>query len=124
MRRSPYLALGAVIALSGCATLFSSKSKKIPLVSDPQGAEVFLNGNRVGVTPMNLKIDNGKSQTITFRKAGYKEVSCQLTAKTGAGWVILDVLAGLVPIIIDAATGDWSQVKESSCTVALPPANS
>jgi hypothetical protein len=112
----------ALLVLSGCATLFASKSKEIPLVSEPQAAEVLLDGNRVGLTPMTLKIDNGKSQVVTFRKAGYKDVSCQLNAKTGAGWVVLDILGGLIPIIIDAATGDWKQVKETNCTVTLPVA--
>jgi len=120
MRQYGGLVSGMVL-LTSCATLFASKSKGIPLVSEPQGAEVYLDGNRVGITPMNVSIDNGKSQVVTFKKAGYKDVTCQLTAKTGAGWVILDILGGLVPIIIDAATGDWKQVKESSCTLTLPP---
>lgn len=89
------------------------------MASDPHGAEVFLDGNRVGTTPMRLRVDNGKSQVVTFKKAGYKDVSCQLTSKTGAGWVVLDVLTGLVPIVIDAATGNWKQVKESGCSVTL-----
>ncbi len=115
-------ALGAAVLLSGCATLFASKSKELSLISDPQGAEVYINGSRVGVTPMNFRVDNNKPQTVTFRKAGHKEVSCHLTTKTGAGWIVLDVLAGLVPVIIDAATGDWKQLDGSSCSVALPPA--
>jgi hypothetical protein len=35
--------------------------------------------------------------------------------KAGGGWIVLDVLAGLVPVIIDAATGEWSSVDEEDC---------
>ena len=30
-----------------------------------------------------------------------------LTNRIGAGWVVLDILGGVVPVIIDAATGAW-----------------
>ncbi|MDX2059486.1 MAG: PEGA domain-containing protein [Gemmatimonadales bacterium] len=122
MRRFPSaVALMSLVALGGCATLLASKSKEISLTTEPAGAEVLVNGNRVGLTPMRLKVEHGKSHTITFRKAGHRDMSCELTAKTGAGWVILDVLTGLVPIIIDAATGDWKQVKGDGCSVTLTP---
>ena len=48
---------------------------------------------------MQLKVDHGKSHTVTFRKAGHRDMTCQLSAKTGAGWVVLDVLTGLVPML-------------------------
>ncbi len=32
----------------------------------------------------------------------------------GRGWVVFDVLTGLVPIVIDAATNSWSQTKGST----------
>ena len=93
------LALPALLCLTGCATILASKSKMVPLASTPSGAEVLLDGNPVGVTPMQLKVDHGKSHTVTFRKAGHRDMTCQLSAKTGAGWVVLDVLTGLVPML-------------------------
>ncbi len=56
-----------------------------------------------------------------FRKEGYKEASCTLMRSTGAGWVILDILGGLIPVAIDAATGSWNQTKGSSCSGKLEP---
>jgi hypothetical protein len=112
---------GVVVLSSGCAAIFGAKQKSFDLQSSPAGAEVFLNGNRVGTTPVKVKLSNQKEHTFVFRKEGFKESSCTLARGTDAGWVILDILGGLVPIVIDAATGSWSQTKGSSCTGNLEP---
>lgn len=75
----------------------------------------------MGETPLKVKLSNTKAHTITFKKEGYKDTSCQLEKGTGAGWVILDVVTGLVPVIIDAATNNWSQTKSHECTQTLAP---
>jgi hypothetical protein len=121
MRWAPILMLSLTMPLAGCAAILGSHQKDFEFNSNPQQADVFVNGSRVGSTPMKLRLDNHKAQEVVFRKEGYKEVSCKLEKGVGAGWVILDVLGGLVPIVIDAATNSWSQVKGSSCTGTLEP---
>ncbi len=37
----------------------------------------------------------------------------------GGGWVVLDVIFGLVPVIVDAATGRWFYPSEDNVKVAL-----
>ena len=39
--------------------------------------------------------------------------------KMAAGWIILDILFGFWPIIIDAATGDWKTVDTDVVMVNL-----
>lgn len=113
--------LALVIALSGCAAIFGSKQKNFDLRSTPTGAEVFLDGARVGTTPFKINLSNQKEHTFVFRQAGYKDVTCQLAKGTGGGWVVADILLGLVPVIIDAATGAWSQTQGDSCMASMEP---
>jgi len=108
------------LAGSGCATLFAHKTVMAPLSTDPPGAEVFVDGHRVGQTPMTFELSQRREHVITFRKAGYKEATCTIARSVGAGWVILDVLGGLVPVIIDAATGSWYGSNPKACNVNLP----
>jgi hypothetical protein len=116
------LVLGfSMILLTGCAAIFGSKEKEFDLRSTPSDAEVFLNGNRMGTTPVTVKLSNQAEQTFVFRKEGYKDATCTLVKGTGAGWVILDILGGLVPVVVDAATGSWSQTKGNSCRGNLQP---
>lgn len=93
----------------------------IPVATTPAGADVFLDGNRLGTTPVKVQVERKKPHTLVFRKEGYKEASCILATSTGAGWVILDILTGLVPVVIDAVTGDWTKVG-GDCTLTLEKA--
>ena len=121
MRPRYVLASPLLLALTGCAALFGSKQKDFNLNSSPPGAEVYLNGNRLGATPVRVKLSNLAEHTFVFRREGYREATCTLSRGTDGGWVVLDILAGLVPVIIDAATNSWSQTKGDGCAQALEP---
>ena len=56
---------------------------------------------------------------IQFAKEGYETVSCQLNAKVNVVILVLDIFGGLVPAIVDAATGNWTTLQEDACSVAL-----
>lgn len=119
MRTASVVALA--VSSGGCATLFNDSLKTVAMTSQPTEAEVWVNGNRLGTTPVSLDLTNSESHTVVFRKAGYKEVTCMLRANVDALWVVLDVLAGLVPIIVDAATGAWKGIEQGACNMVLPP---
>lgn len=113
-----------VALLQGCAAILGSKSTNVAAISQPPGAEVYLDGARVGVTPDTIAVESKKSHTLSLRLPGYKEDSCVLTSSVDGGWVILDVLVGgLVGIIVDAATSEWNELTKKSCNVVLSPTN-
>jgi hypothetical protein len=37
----------------------------------------------------------------------------------GAGWTVLDVLGGLIPLIVDAATCSWNQLENTTVRCLL-----
>jgi hypothetical protein len=110
-----------LVSTSGCAAIFGTKEKDFGLTSDPAGAEVYLNGNRIGTTPVRIRLSNLSTHVFVFKRAGYQDATCTLNRGTDAGWVILDVLSGLVPVVIDAATNNWSQTKGEECSQKLEP---
>jgi len=123
MKAKPILTTALLLLVSagvGCGTLFNAKRKTVTFASEPAGADILVNGNRVGSTPYQMELEQGKPYTITFRKAGHHDVTCMIGNSVGAGWVILDILGGLVPIIIDAVTGDWNSLDKNACTATLP----
>lgn len=73
----------------------------------------------MGTTPVQLSLKADKSYTIEFRKEGYESVTRVVNTKVGAGWIVLDVLGGLIPVIIDAATGAWNQLDQDAVNAAL-----
>lgn len=95
-----------LLVSTSCAALFNGSRGKVQVNSNPSGAEVFVDGVRSGKTPILLKLDSRKPHVLTLKNGG-KEESYTLNNKLGAGWIVLDVLGGLAPIVIDAATGAW-----------------
>lgn len=104
---------------SSCATILASKRASVNVSSNLDGTEVYVNGFRQGVTPLQITLEKGKDHTIEFRKDGYLSTTRVVGQKMSAGWLILDILMGFWPIIIDAATGDWKTLDTNVVMVNL-----
>lgn len=113
------IVLVSAISLVGCATLFKQKSRTVAFNSDPQGAEIYINGNRMGKTPMPMNLSNLKAVTVTFKKEGYDDKTYIINTKVGGGWVVLDCLGGFIPVIIDAVTENWYNLDTDEVKVML-----
>ena len=105
--------------LSSCATLFKGTTDEVRFDSVPQRAQVFINGTFMGETPISFKLECKKTYVIEFRKEGYSPRTYNITNHVGAGWIILDVLAGLVGVIVDAATGAWYSLDQKNVDAVL-----
>ncbi len=89
---------------SGCAALVADSETPIAMRSDPEGAEVWVDGNKMGVTPDTLELANKSRHVVTFKKDG-REATAVIQRRVGEGWVVLDILVGLIPATLDAITG-------------------
>ncbi len=107
-----------LIATTGCGTLFNRNLKPVMLDSDPQGADVYVDGNRVGKTPINVEMEKKHSANLTFKKEGYEEKTAIIQSQLVPGLLILD-LFGLVPLVVDAATSNWNDLDKGNLKVLL-----
>ena len=108
-----------LLILSSCATIFKGNSNNVNFMSDPPGAKVYANGNLIGTTPIKLKLESKKVYHLEFKKEGYETKNFTITNHVGAGWIVLDVLFGLIPVIIDASTGSWYELDQSNINAVL-----
>ncbi|MFO7999104.1 MAG: PEGA domain-containing protein [Bacteroidales bacterium] len=117
------IALGLLLMTAplyfGCATLLAPKTHPLSIASEPQGAQVFVNGVNMGTTPVQLNLKADQNYTIEFRKEGYEIQNHIVNSQVGAGWVIVDVLFGIVPVVVDAATGAWNKLDQESVEAVL-----
>lgn len=102
-----YFMIILILVYSGCATIFSGSKQEIQLNSTPPGATILINGNDEGTTPAKVSLRKGKEYVIEFIKDGYKKKTLRLSYSLGIGWLILDIVVGLVGVIVDAATSNW-----------------
>ena len=116
---SVLVTISFILSLSSCATIFKGTSEEVSFNSEPQKAEVWVNGTKRGETPLALKLESKRTYTIEFRKEGFESKSHTITNHVGAGWIILDVFAGLVGVIVDAATGAWYSFDQKNVNAIL-----
>jgi hypothetical protein len=105
--------------LTSCALIFKGTKQEVNFGSDPQRADVYVNGAKLGETPFAIELVTKNTYTIEFRKEGYESKTVLINNKIGAGWVILDILLGLVPVVVDAATGAWYSLDQKNVNAIL-----
>ena len=109
----------AFAALSNCATVFNDQEPLVGIGSQPAGAEVYVNGEYVGATPVQVELSVHREHTIVFRKEGFDDRTFRLSNEVGVLWIVLDVVTGLIPLIVDAATGNWLELSDETVDVVL-----
>jgi hypothetical protein len=114
------LALCSLLA-GGCASIVKGTTQPIPVSSDPTGADVKLDGNRVGQTPMTVEVKRKTDHLLTLEKAGYQSESVAITRNIG-GAVFGNILAGgLVGWGVDAVSGAQYNLTPATINVSLKP---
>ena len=107
------------MVLVGCATVLSGNSEDIRIQSKPEEAEVIINNIPRGHTPLRLELEKSKSYTIEIKHPDYPPRYITLDKSVNTGWVILDVLCGFIPIIVDASTGAWYNFSDDFINVSF-----
>lgn len=65
--------------LSGCATVISGTSQTLTFNSEPDGAEVYVDGAMIGTTPVSVSVGKNDKDSFMIQKEGYKTVTRDIT---------------------------------------------
>jgi hypothetical protein len=128
------LALAALAALSGCATIISGSKQEVTFNSNPQAAEVLIYqgyapaapgaGDIVvfgAKTPAVASLPRGKWYTAVVRAPGYAEVRVRIDKEFNL-WVLGNILCGgLLGGAIDYLTGAFWKLDPDDVMVSLVP---
>jgi len=97
-----FAVLSAVMVMTSCATIIDPGPDKINVTSDPEGATVIYNGEKVGETPTIVEVDRSGTAVLTFEKDEYYPVTV-VPPKVINGWSYLGGIFMLVDEILDNA---------------------
>ena len=99
-----FLLIPSLFWLSSCAVLYHGSNQVIPVTSNPKGVEVYVDGERVGVTPLEVELARASSHTLLLRH-GDLEREVIITNTLEGGMVALDLIpaAAEVTLIIVAS---------------------
>jgi hypothetical protein len=125
MRRIALLSFPAVLlaSLSGCATIFEGTKQQVTIDSNVRGAEVLLNGSRIGTTPFSGEIPRVGKPTLLVRAPGYVPKKAYLHTETPGTFYLqfFLMMAGLPFTTTDMVSGAWIRYAPNSYVVELQP---
>jgi len=111
----------AAILVSGCATVTTGRHQRVPIDSNPQGANVSVNSGFKGVTPCSFDLERNKEHIIRISKEGYKTAQVVLR-KTICGSTCGNViLGGIIGLGVDAMSGAMFKLIPEKVSVNLVP---
>lgn len=108
------------LAVTGCGTIIGGSHDEVHVRTSPENTEVSVDPQGQTLrTPTTLSLDRDQDYLLTFSKKGYESQEVQLEHNLRVGILAGDILFGLVPIIVDAATGNWYEVEPERVDVTL-----
>lgn len=128
-RRHAWLSLLActLMLTSSCATILAGKKNTIHVAQgSPAAAQVYLDGVYLGDAPLNMRIDKHRIQQgsiIEFRREGYETQRYSVVRKVHGLYTAADILTGVIPLIIDTATGNIYRPNTRHLSYELQPLN-
>src|SRR5437879_2113736 len=125
MNRMPCLTLGLVclampFTVGACGLIFGGTRQTIQANSSPPGTTITTTPTTATLTtPASVSLERKKDYTLVFSKAGYTSADVQVAHHVRGGIIVLDILFGLIPVIVDAATGAWNSLSPNMINVTL-----
>ncbi len=113
------LSMVLILSVTGCATLFAGSST-VPVVTNPPGAFVYVNGVPVGQTPTAIALEPDRPANIQIYLPGFQPVQ-MWRQKSITGWFWVNILFW-PGFFVDLATGKYNKYDDTGIALGLTPA--
>lgn len=113
------MVLAAAMTSTGCGTMFGGSRQLIQAASIPEGATVAAAGTAGSRTPTSLSLERKNNYVLEFSAPGYTTQRVDVQKSLRGGIVVLDILGGVLPVIVDAITGGWYKLSPEQVNAML-----
>ena len=111
-----------IIASSpGCATIATGggEDQAVRVSSTPRGADVFVNDELVGKTPMSIRLPRKDDHHVRIEKVGYQPYEKELHSGLNAWMFGNIILGGLIGLGVDLLSGASSGLDRTNVSPTL-----
>ncbi len=121
MKKLVVVVMGLLFLSTGCiGTIFNGSSEEVTFNSSPSGANVYIDGAFVGLTPLSVDLDRGSSHTAKISLDGYQDESFRIKKSANGGIIIADIfITGGIGLIIDLATGGMYNLNPTDISTSM-----
>ncbi len=120
LKNSKFALYLLIFGVTGCASMYGDNTRQVSVNSEPEGANVYINGKNYGTTPTTVTLPTYVygGMPITVKKDGYVDQDVQINAQfqTVGLWNILNFPIGF---IIDSADGDAIKLDPDSTKLSV-----
>lgn len=114
------LCLAFAFATVGCGTILNGTRQTVAIQSTPAGATVTtVPAGETSTTPGSITLERKNNYVLTFTADGYEPAEAHLRREMSAVFLVLDILAGVIGVVVDAVTGGWYQLEPETVSVTL-----
>ena len=113
-----WLLITLLCAFTSCGALFKGSTQSVGIKSFQQGSTIEVDGQTY-VSPALIELPRNQNYVVTISKEGYETQQLRINKKISGGIVILDILGGILPLIVDAVTGTWYNLSPKEINVNL-----
>lgn len=109
----------AVFLITGCATIMHGSSQEVSISSNPSNAEVTVNQQPMGTTPVVLDLDRKDTHRVAIELDGH--LPYEMTLSRGvSGWVAGNIIfGGLIGLAVDAISGGMYKLSPEQITAEM-----
>lgn len=112
----------SLMAMTGCATIFTSTTQTISVNSNITGAAVSVNGQVVGTTPFSGRVSkSNRAATVEVSSPGFHSASAQMATSIEPWFWGNIITGGLLGSTTDFASGAMWRYKPTSFYANLIP---
>lgn len=110
----------STVAIVGCGTMAGS-TEQVTVTTEPDDAKIVKDGSVVGRTPGTVSLDsnNPNDKSFTVEKEGYESESVRMSTSISGPVVVLDLLLGGWPLLVDLATDNLDEFDRTSYSFVL-----
>ena len=105
MKLKRFYIVSCLFLLSGCGTILYGPQQKVPIHSEPAGAQVVVDGKEVGTTPTVVTLSRGDNHEIVLTQRGSPSKIIQLKKKINGAILGTILPGGLLFLTIDSSNG-------------------
>lgn len=126
MKRIPIHALSCLFILAlflssyGCATIINGTTQKIPVSSEPSGANCVVVGDTTKyTTPCKVELARKSDHVLKLEKEGYDPATVEIKHVLSGAVAGNILLGGLIGWGVDAATGSQNRLIPETVHISL-----
>ena len=111
-----------IVFLSGCATIMTGTTQKVPVTSNPSGAVAKVDGGMAAVTPTIFTLERKTDHTIEISKEGYRTAQVILRHTLSGATCGNVLVGGIIGLAVDGCSGAMYKLVPERVDVNLEKA--